>query len=70
MLIPNKTTDKMLRAFNDTLALLFAHEAGFFKVLSEHSALSEADLSKQILVPQRSVSALVSLFAAQLPPSR
>jgi len=35
MTIPNKTTEKMLRAFNETLAIMFAHECGLFKVLRE-----------------------------------
>ncbi len=58
----------MLRAFNDTLALLFAHKAGFFKILSRNDALSETELSEQMCIPQRSTSALISLFVAQVPP--
>lgn len=68
MITPNKTTEKMLRAFNDTLAILFAHESGFFRILSEREEVSEDELSKSLGIPKRSISALVSLFTSQSPP--
>ncbi|WP_353570861.1 methyltransferase [Candidatus Albibeggiatoa sp. nov. BB20] len=67
-MITNQTTDRMLRSFNDTLAILFAHQVGFFKLLSEKKSISEAELAISLNLPARSVSALTSLFASQTPP--
>jgi len=67
-MVTNQTTDKMLRAFNDTLAILFAQQVGLFKLLGEKQPLSETELANALNLPQRSISALISLFSSQTPP--